>query len=58
MLIWGGASSDITDLCGWHGAQRVNNSEKINNANYEVTKYADPELNVIHSEHKETLDRG
>jgi hypothetical protein len=31
---------------------------KINNANYEITKNVDPELNVIHSVHKGTLDRG
>jgi hypothetical protein len=36
----------------------VNDAEKINNENYEVTKNADPELNVIHSAHKEALDRG
>jgi hypothetical protein len=36
----------------------VNSSEKRNSENYEVTRNVDPELNVIHSAHKETLDMG
>jgi hypothetical protein len=33
VLNLGNDFSAINDLCGWDGAQRVNNSEKINNAN-------------------------
>ena len=47
-----GEFSDICDFCGWHRAQRVNNSEKINDADYEVSKNGDLELNVTHCAHK------